>query len=92
MRSVIQGDASICRFDAFLNNGDAHSLDIKRFASAYSATSGTDRYSLDAFAQNYQQKALDTIATNPNAFFAPFAGLVAPAAYVEVIESNLLML
>nr|POF17519.1 aromatic peroxygenase [Quercus suber] len=81
-----EGDASICRFDAFLNNGDAHSLDVGRFKDAYQSTESTDRYSLDAFAQNYAKKAAETVATNPHAFFAPFSGLVAPAAYNFVIN------
>ena len=82
-----EGDASIGRADAFLNGGDAHSLIISRFADAYAATDFAqnggqrDRYTLDAFAQNYGKKLQQSISTNPLFFAAPFSGLVAPAAY-----------
>ncbi|PIB02567.1 Aromatic peroxygenase [Cercospora beticola] len=87
-----EGDASIGRADAFLNGGDAHSLIISRFEEAYRATDFAvnggqrDRYTLDAFAQDYGKKLNQSIATNPLFFAAPFSGLVAPAAYNFVIN------
>lgn len=84
-----EGDASIARFDAYLNNGDAHSLDVTRFEDAYAYTdprAGNDRYTLDRFSQNYALKVRESINDNPYAFWAPFSGLVAPAAYNFVIN------
>jgi hypothetical protein len=84
-----EGDASIGRKDAYLGNGDAHSLDIGRFKSAYEVgvTDGSDRYTLDKFAQNFAGKVQESISTNPYYFSAPFATfVVAPAAFNFVIN------
>lgn len=84
-----EGDSSIGRRDAYINNGDAHSLDTSRFASAYAVgvTDKSDRYTLDKFAQNFGTKADESESTNPYYFSAPFSGaLVAPAAYNFVIN------
>ncbi|EME42780.1 hypothetical protein DOTSEDRAFT_176075 [Dothistroma septosporum NZE10] len=93
--NIYEGDTSIGRSDAYLNNGDAHSLNIDRFKSAYAATAaaagdnsvGADRYTLDAFAQNFGEKVQESISTNPY-YFAPVFSttLVAPAAYNFVIN------
>lgn len=84
--NTYENDASIGRADYYTNNGDAHSLQIPRFLSAYHATSAPDRYTLDSFAYQYWQNVKLTIASNPYAFWAPFGGLVAPAAYNFVIN------
>ncbi|KAI5363761.1 putative chloroperoxidase [Septoria linicola] len=87
-----EGDASIGRADAYLNNGDAHSLIISRFAEGYAATDFAknggqrNRYTLDAFAQDYRDKLRQSIQQNPYFLAAPFSGLVAPAAYNFVIN------
>lgn len=84
--NVYEGDSSIGRRDAYLNNGDAHSLDVERFASAY-ALNKNNRYTLDLFAQNFASKAQESISTNPYYFAAPFSTtLVSPAAYNFVIN------
>lgn len=84
--NVYEGDSSIGRRDAYLNNGDAHSLDPARFASAY-ALNKNNRYTLDLFAQNFAAKAQESISTNPYYFAAPFSTtLVSPAAYNFVIN------
>lgn len=87
--NVYEGDSSIGRKDAYINNGDAHSLDVTRFASAYNVgqSDGSDRYTLDKFAQNFVTKAQESISTNPYYFAAPFSTtLVSPAAYNFVIN------
>ncbi|CAK4033781.1 Aromatic peroxygenase [Lecanosticta acicola] len=97
--NIYEADVSIGRADAYISSkyglapGDAHSLVISRFQSAYDATNlkvngvgPADRYTLDAFAQNFGSKLNESIATNPYFFSAPFAGLVAPAAYNFVIN------
>ena len=49
--NTYETDMSIGRNDAYLNNGDAHSLDIKQFMQAYEwgVKDGSDRYTLDKF-------------------------------------------
>lgn len=73
------------RADAYLNNGDAHSLVLSRFVSAYAMHNDQGLYTMDLFAQNYLAKVKESIATNPYAFWAPFSGVVAPVAYNFVI-------
>ncbi|KAK3723437.1 hypothetical protein LTR37_001689 [Vermiconidia calcicola] len=85
--NVYEGDASIGRKDAYLNNGDAYSLDIKRFTEVYALGLKNDRYTLDMFAQDFLKKSQQSIATNPYYFAAPFSGtLVAPVAYNFLIN------
>ncbi|KAI5361337.1 putative chloroperoxidase [Septoria linicola] len=87
--NTYETDMSIGRKDAYINNGDAHSLDIKQFTQAYEwgVKDGSDRYTLDKFAQDFRNKGAQSIATNPYFFSAPFSGvLVAPAAYMFVIN------
>ncbi len=85
--NIYEGDGSIARNDAYLNNGDAHSLNITRFASAYATGLANDRYTLDGFAQDLLSKIQESIATNPYYFAAPFSTtLVVPVAYNFVIN------
>ncbi|KAK5173879.1 uncharacterized protein LTR77_002560 [Saxophila tyrrhenica] len=85
--NIYEGDTSIGRNDAYLNNGDAHSLNVTRFASAYATGLGNDRYTLDGFAQDFLKKVQESIANNPYYFAAPFSTtLVAPVAYNFVIN------
>ncbi|KAF2173462.1 hypothetical protein M409DRAFT_15744 [Zasmidium cellare ATCC 36951] len=87
--NLYEGDSSIARPDAYLNNGDAHSLDVDRFRDAYAATDSRypGRYTLDSFAQNFAKKSDESVATNPYFFAAPFSTtLVSPAAYNFVIN------
>ncbi|CAK4025800.1 Aromatic peroxygenase [Lecanosticta acicola] len=87
--NIYEGDSSIGRRDAYINNGDAHSLDVTRFAAAYAATDSRypGRYTLDSFAQNFDEKAKESVATNPYYFTGPFSTtVVSPAAYNFVIN------
>lgn len=87
--NVYEGDSSIGRNDAYLNNGDAHSLNVDRFAETYAiaVNDGSDRYTLDKFVQDFQKKADESESTNPYYFAAPFSTtLVSPAAYNFVIN------
>ncbi|KAL9076215.1 MAG: hypothetical protein Q9157_003750 [Trypethelium eluteriae] len=88
-----EGDSSIARFDAYTNNGDAHSLDISKFEAVY-AIGGNDtsedgfgqRYTLDLFRQHREQVQNDAIASNPYFFTGAFSTLfVVPGAYGFVI-------
>lgn len=82
-----EGDTSIGRNDAYLNNGDAHSLEISRFKSVYDRRGTEDRYTMDKFRQEVGQNQYHSIQTNPY-YFAPLFSttLVVPAAYNFVIN------
>lgn len=85
--NVYEGDSSIGRNDAYLNDGDAHSLNVSRFAEVYAAGMDDDSYTLDMLAQQFVKKTQESIATNPYYFAAPFATtLVAPVAHNFVIN------
>ncbi|KAK4561539.1 hypothetical protein LTR86_004857 [Recurvomyces mirabilis] len=75
-----EGDSSIGRGDAYLNHGDAHSLNITRFEEVYkiAVADGTNRYTLDKD---------ESIANNPYYFTGLFSTVVVvPAAYSFVIN------
>lgn len=82
-----EGDTSIGRNDAYLADGDAHSLNTTRFARAYETGMDDDRYTLDKFRQDIIRNQEDSIMNNPM-YFAPFFSttLVVPAAYNFVIN------
>lgn len=82
-----EGDSSIGRNDAYLNNGDAHSLNVTRFAKAYASGMDDDRYTMDKFRHVVIDNQLESIANNP-LYFAPLFSttLVSPAAYNFVIN------
>lgn len=82
-----EGDTSIGRNDAYLNNGDAHSLNVTRFAQAYETGLSDNRYTLDRFRQDFGRNQYFSIRNNPY-YFAPLFSttLVAPAAYNFVIN------
>jgi hypothetical protein len=86
--NIYEGDASIGRNDAYVNNGDAHSLNVTKFTNVYALGGTEDRYSLDKFRARFESVQEDSIANNPYYFtvgFGPFA--VVPAAYNFVIVS-----
>lgn len=82
-----EGDTSIARPDAYLNNGDAHSLDIARFTYTFSSGVDNDRYTLDKFRQVSAHWQQYSVSNNPY-YFAPLVSttLVTPAAYNFVIN------
>ena len=89
-----EGDGSIGRNDAWLNNGDAHSLNIEKFETVY-AVGGNDtseegfnqRFTIDAFRGRYQEVQEHSIATNPYYFTGAFSTVVVvPTAYNFVIN------
>lgn len=81
--NVYEGDASIGRSDAYINGGDAHSLNVERFKELYrvAVDDGTDRYTMDKVAQDFLDKSHQSESQNPYYFSAPFSGLVSPLAY-----------
>jgi hypothetical protein len=82
-----EGDASIGRFDAYVNNGDAHSLNISKFEYVYSIGGDEDRYTLDKFRARFEEAQDASIASNPYYFTGVFSTVVVvPAAYNFVIN------
>ncbi|KAL2064663.1 hypothetical protein VTL71DRAFT_3801 [Oculimacula yallundae] len=82
-----EGDASIGRPDAYLNNGNPTPLDLNRYRKAYEVGMANDRYTIDQFRGLFVDNIKTSIATNPYYFSSQFAGLiVAPAAYNFVIN------
>lgn len=92
---MYEGDSSIARQDAYLNNGDAHSLIVSRVAAAYKSTAeatgdssrGPDRYTIDSLAQDFVTKADYSEKNNAYYFAPPFSTtLVTPAAYNFILN------
>ncbi|KAK5123917.1 hypothetical protein LTR85_002114 [Meristemomyces frigidus] len=82
-----EGDSSIGRNDAYLNNGDAHSLNITKFESVYAVGGTEDRYTLDKFRARFEEVQDESIANNPYYFTGAFSTVVVvPAAYNFVIN------
>ncbi|KAF7191667.1 Dothistromin biosynthesis peroxidase dotB [Pseudocercospora fuligena] len=84
-----EGDSSIGRGDAYINNGDAHSLNVTRFEQVYNIAvkDGSDRYTLDKFRSKFEEAQDESIANNPYYFTGAFSTVVVvPAAYNFVIN------
>jgi hypothetical protein len=82
-----EGDTSIGRNDAYLNNGDAHSLNVTRFKQVYEIGMSNDCYTLDLFRQDSIRNQEVSIQNNPMCFAPLFSTtLVVPAAYNFVIN------
>ncbi|KUJ08333.1 Cloroperoxidase, partial [Mollisia scopiformis] len=85
--NAYEGDASIGRNDAYLNNGDAHSLNITKFEQVYAVGGAEDRYTLDKFRARFETVQDESIANNPYYFTGAFSTVVVvPAAYNFVIN------
>ncbi|SMY19362.1 unnamed protein product [Zymoseptoria tritici ST99CH_1A5] len=87
--NTYEGDCSIGRGDAYLNNGDAHSLNITRFKAVYdiAVADRSDRYTLDKFRAKFEEAQDESIANNGYYFTGAFSTVVVvPAAYNFVIN------
>ncbi|KJX98620.1 hypothetical protein TI39_contig401g00002 [Zymoseptoria brevis] len=87
--AAYEGDSSIGRGDAYLNNGDAHSLNITRFKAVYdiAINDGSNRYTLDKFRAKFEEAQDESIANNAYYFTGAFSTVVVvPAAYNFVIN------
>ncbi|KAI5363775.1 putative chloroperoxidase [Septoria linicola] len=87
--NAYEGDSSIGRGDAYINNGDAHSLNVTRFEQVYNiaVNDGSDRYTLDKFRAKFEDAQDESIANNPYYFTGAFSTVVVvPAAYNFVIN------
>ena len=84
-----EGDASIGRNDAYLNGGDAHSLNITKFEKVYALGGKEDRYTLDKFRQSFRAVQQESIENNPYYFTGLFSTVVVvPAAYNFVVSKG----
>ncbi|TVY13783.1 Aromatic peroxygenase [Lachnellula arida] len=78
-----ESDASPARYDAYLNNGDAHSLDLARFDQLYFSA---ENFTLDVLRDHNKLTNEYSVQNNPYFFSAPFAGLVPPIAHHFIVN------
>lgn len=64
-----EGDTSATRNDAYMNGGDAHTIDIERFKTGYTYTQNGG-YTQDSFRQLNEYWIDYSVKNNPN-YFAP---------------------
>ncbi|PVH71859.1 Cloroperoxidase, partial [Cadophora sp. DSE1049] len=85
--NAYEGDSSIGRNDIYLNNGDAHSLNITKFERVYALGGAEDHYTLDKFRSRFEEVQQESIDNNPYYFTGAFSTVVVvPAAYNFVIN------
>ncbi|KAF8699333.1 Peroxidase, family 2, partial [Rhizoctonia solani] len=79
-----EGDASATRADAYMNNGDASSLNLTYFKQLYDLQPEGPgaNFDYDVIIQHRASRRQDSVSTNPHFFNGPFSGFIAlPAAY-----------
>ncbi|KAH7399990.1 hypothetical protein BKA64DRAFT_670896 [Cadophora sp. MPI-SDFR-AT-0126] len=76
--NAYETDGSMTRADAYMNNGDAHRLQMDRFMALYNRA---ELYTLDIVRQHNKDMRDWSVQNNPYFFSAPFAGLVSPIAH-----------
>ncbi|EPE28884.1 Cloroperoxidase [Glarea lozoyensis ATCC 20868] len=81
--NTYESDTSPARSDAYLNGGDAVSLNITRFDKLYFSA---QNYTLDILRDHNKLTHTDSIQNNPYYFSAPFAGLVPPIAHHFIVN------
>lgn len=85
MKNKYEGDASIVRGDAYLNNGNVGVFQWRSWNDLYTST-GSDGLTLDKVVAHSQGVTEFSIQNNPYYFSGPFSGLVAPAAHNFVVN------
>ncbi|PPJ57192.1 hypothetical protein CBER1_07024 [Cercospora berteroae] len=78
-----EGDASIMRGDAYLNNGSPGVLQLRSFQHMYDLG---ETFGFNEPAAQFDYNTRWSILNNPYYFSAPFSGAVAPAAHNLVIN------
>ncbi|KAF8753308.1 Peroxidase, family 2 [Rhizoctonia solani] len=78
-----EGDASATRADAYMNNGDASSLNLTYFKQLYDLQPDPSaNFDYDIIIQHRLARRQYSVSTNPHFFNGPFSGFIAlPAAY-----------
>ncbi|KAI8939510.1 hypothetical protein NX059_003281 [Plenodomus lindquistii] len=78
-----EGDASIVRGDAYLNNGNVGVFQMRSWEALYARA---EEYTLDDIAAQSDYVTRWSILNNPYYFSSPVGGIVAPAAHDFVIN------
>lgn len=81
-----EGDASIVRGDAYLNNGNIGVFQWRSWNNLWNLAGDEDNLTLDKITQQSQFVTDYSINNNPYYFSGPFSGLVAPAAHNFVVN------
>ncbi|KAG8687874.1 hypothetical protein FRC09_013226 [Ceratobasidium sp. 395] len=83
-----EGDASPTRADAYLNNGDASSLNLTFFKQLYDLQpegSSNANFDYDTIIKHRKSQWDYSLSTNPHFFRGPFSGFIAhPAGHVFI--------
>ncbi|CAI6290656.1 unnamed protein product [Periconia digitata] len=83
--NTYESDASIVRSDAYLNNGDAFSVQLPLVEDLL-AKAVDNEFTLDILRTHNKERHDFSVANNPYFFQAPFAGLVPPIAHHFVVN------
>ncbi|KAH7341385.1 Chloroperoxidase [Rhizoctonia solani] len=89
-----EGDSSPARFDAYMNNGDASTMNLTYFKQLYDLLPEGDpeaNFDYDTIVKNRAMRFKTSISENPHFFYGPFTGLIASAAahaFVTRLMSN----
>ncbi|CAE6453669.1 unnamed protein product [Rhizoctonia solani] len=89
-----EGDSSPTRSDAYMNNGDAASMNLAYFKQLYDLLPEEDpkaNFDYDIIVKNRALRLNTSLSENPHFFYGPFSGLIASAAahaFVTRLMSN----
>ncbi|CAE6518622.1 unnamed protein product [Rhizoctonia solani] len=89
-----EGDSSPTRWDAYMNNGDATTMNLTYFKQLYDLLpEGNPKanFNYDVIIENRALRFNTSISENPHFFYGPFSGLIASAAahaFVTRLMSN----
>ncbi|CAE6528457.1 unnamed protein product [Rhizoctonia solani] len=83
-----EGDSSPTRWDAYMNNGDASTINPAYFKQLYNLLPESDpnaNFNRDVIVKNRVMRFNTSLSKNPNFFYGPFSGLIAsPAAHIFI--------
>ncbi|KAJ1307950.1 hypothetical protein OPQ81_002027 [Rhizoctonia solani] len=89
-----EGDSSPTRSDAYMNNGDASTMNLGYFKQLYDLQPEGDpnaNFGVDVITANRVTRYKTSVSENPNFFYGPFSGLTASAAahvFITRLMSN----
>ncbi|KAF9025999.1 hypothetical protein BDZ89DRAFT_1135030 [Hymenopellis radicata] len=81
-----EGDSSATRTDAYLNNGDATTVNITQFLQLYNLDPKRANYDIETLKTFCSLRFDHSVQNNPHFFNAPFSGLVAHLAHLFIPE------
>ncbi|CAE7100345.1 unnamed protein product [Rhizoctonia solani] len=83
-----EGDSSPTRWDAYMNNGDASTMNLTYFKQLYDLLpegNPSANFDREIIMENRVKRFNTSISENPNFFYGPFSGLIAsPAAHIFI--------